>query len=105
MIHKRDITALARQIAKHFDPDRIILFGSYAYGKPTEDSDVDLLVVMEFEGKPSRKSYDILMEVDPRFAIDLIVRRPSEMKWRYDEGDPLIGDAVDYGKVIYAKDY
>lgn len=70
---------------------------------PTEDSDVDLLVVMDFEGKPSRKSFEILMEVSPKFPIDLLVRRPDEMVWRYEQGDPLIGDAMDYGKVIYAR--
>jgi predicted nucleotidyltransferase len=45
MIDKEDIVALAERIAREFAPERIILFGSYAYGTPTEDSDVDLLVV------------------------------------------------------------
>jgi len=102
-VKQRDIKALAKEIAARFDPERIILFGSYAYGTPTEDSDVDLLVVMPFEGKAFRKAVEILVQTRPQFAIDLIVRRPDEMVSRYQGGDPLIGDAVDFGKVIYVR--
>jgi len=103
-VQQRDIAALASEIAARFDPERIILFGSYAYGQPTEDSDVDLLVVMPFEGKAFRKAVEILVEVHPGiFPIDLIVRRPGELEARYTGGDPLIGDAVDFGKVLYAR--
>ena len=48
----RDFTSL---IAREFNPERIILFGSYAYGEPSDDSDVDLLVVLPFKGKAVRK--------------------------------------------------
>lgn len=103
MILQTQISQLARAIRDRFHPEKIILFGSYAYGTPTEDSDVDLLVVMPFEGKAFRKAVDILVAVSPQFAIDLIVRRPEEMDQRYRDGDPLIGDAVDFGKVLYAR--
>ena len=45
-IPMRVIRRYARAIADEFQPDKIILFGSYAYGTPNEDSDVDLLVIM-----------------------------------------------------------
>ena len=47
-----EIQKLCEQISRDFRPERIILFGSHAYGSPTPDSDVDLLVVMPFEGSP-----------------------------------------------------
>jgi predicted nucleotidyltransferase len=50
-ISQRTISSFARQVARQFNPQKIILFGSYAYGKPTEDSDVDILVVMPFKGR------------------------------------------------------
>jgi predicted nucleotidyltransferase len=48
----RDIQKIVQQIVEHFHPQQVILFGSYAHGAPTEDSDVDLLVVMETEEPP-----------------------------------------------------
>jgi hypothetical protein len=65
---------------------------------------VDLLVVMPFEGKAFRKAVQILCEVHPgTFPIDLIVRSPEDLERRYREGDPLIGDALDNGKTLYAR--
>ena len=51
MIGMEEIQTFARRIAEEFHPERIILFGSYAYGTPGPDSDMDLLVVLPFEGK------------------------------------------------------
>jgi predicted nucleotidyltransferase len=96
-----------RQISDHiiaaFQPERIILFGSYAYGQPHESSDVDLLVILPFEGTGFRKSLEILNTVNPRFSIDLIARRPEDTARRYAQGDPLIRDALDRGKVLYER--
>lgn len=102
MVTERDIQALADRIAAEFRPQKIILFGSRAYGTPHEDSDVDLLVVMETTPSHRRAAVEILGRVHPRtFAVDLIVRTPDEMRWRYMGGDPIIGDAVDRGRVLY----
>jgi predicted nucleotidyltransferase len=54
-ISQRTISSFARQVAQQFKPQKIILFGSYAYGRPTEDSDVDMLVIMPFEVKGAQK--------------------------------------------------
>src|SRR5688572_17485031 len=78
------IRRFARSIAKLFEPEKIVLFGSYAYGKPNEDSDVDLLVIM-----PTRNELDqavrICSAVSAPFPFDLIVRKPKEWKWRIEE--------------------
>ena len=103
MVRNKDIKALSNQIVTRFDPEQIILFGSYASGKPGNDSDVDLLVVMRFEGRRFRQSVEILNAIRPKFPVDLIVWRPEEVKRRYRLGDPLIGDALDKGRVIYAR--
>ena len=71
------IKDLALQIAREFGPQRVILFGSYAYGHPTEDSDVDMLVVLPFEGKPVRKAIEIRNKLNPRLPLDLLVRTPE----------------------------
>ena len=103
MAGMKEIRALSRRIAKEFDPERIILFGSYAYGNPTPHSDVDLLVIMDFEGKPFWKSLEILGRLEPSFSTDILARRPDDTRKRYALGDPLIREAIDRGKVLYER--
>jgi len=100
-ISQRTISSFARQVARQFNPQKIILFGSYAYGKPTEDSDVDMLVIMPFEGKGAQKATEILLATDPRFPIDLLVRTPEQIRTRIKLGDFFIREITRKGKVLY----
>jgi predicted nucleotidyltransferase len=97
------IRELVDRIVRHFQPERVVLFGSYAYGQPRPDSDVDLLVVLPFEGKSFRKSLEILNRVNPSFAVDLLARRPDDSARRYAQGDPLIREAFDRGKTLHER--
>jgi HEPN domain-containing protein/predicted nucleotidyltransferase len=101
-IPMRVIRALARRVAERFHPDKIILFGSYAYGTPHEDSDVDILVVM-----PARNQLDQAVQIDrvcqPCFPLDIIVRTPKNMQWRLKEGDSFLREIVSQGKILYEK--
>lgn len=101
MIEKRRIFELAEQIVSEFQPERVILFGSHAYGTPRPDSDVDLLVIMPFKGRSFDKSLEILNRTDPRFPIDLLVRDPEDTARRYREFDPMIREALDRGTILY----
>jgi uncharacterized protein len=96
------IRRFAREVAEKFQPDKIILFGSYAYGEPHADSDVDILVIM-----PCRNGIDLACRIDrvtdPPFALDLIVRSPKTMAWRLKEGDWFLREIVAKGKVLYEK--
>jgi len=103
MVDETQIAELSKQIVREFQPEKIILFGSYAYGQPRPDSDVDLLVVLPFEGKGFRKSLEILNRVSPEFSVELLARRPEDTARRYAEGDPLIREALDHGKVLYER--
>src|SRR5215471_14370499 len=98
----RVIRRYARAIAQEFHPDKIILFGSHAYGTPHEDSDVDLLVIM-----PARNQLDQAVRIRYRlaapFPMDLIVRTPKQMKWRLEEGESFLTEIVSRGKVLYEK--
>ena len=97
------IRKFARDVAARFQPEKIILFGSHAYGKPHADSDVDILVVM-----PARNQIDqafkIRVAVEAPFPMDLIVRTPKNLAWRLDEGDSFHTEIVTKGKVLYEKD-
>ena len=102
-IPMRLIRRYARAIAEEFHPDKIILFGSYAYGIPHEDSDVDLLVVM-----PARNQHDQAVRIRWRlaapFPVHLIVRTPKQMAWRLKEGESFTTTIMSQGKVLYEKD-
>jgi predicted nucleotidyltransferase len=96
------IRRYASEVVVRFQPEKIILFGSYAYGKPHADSDVDILVVM-----PARNELDQALRIDrfiePQFPLDLIVRTPKTMAWRLEEGDSFLREIVSKGKVLYEK--
>ncbi len=100
-ISKQAISEFSRQIAQQFHPHKVILFGSYAYGKPTVDSDVDMLVIMPFEGRGARKAIEILLATDPTFPIDLLVRTPEQVKERVELGDFFMREITEKGKVLY----
>jgi predicted nucleotidyltransferase len=98
------IKKLCGQIAREFKPEKIILFGSQAYGEPTAESDIDLLVVMPYKGSPFRQAGEILKRVIPRVGvlpIDLIVRTPKQVEERLAIGDQFINEILGRGKVMY----
>lgn len=103
VVDEERIRALAVRIASVCQPEKVILFGSYAYGEPTPDSDVDILVVLPFIGKGFWKAIEILNHVDPPFPVDLLARRPEDVARSYAEGDPLIREVLDRGKVLYER--
>lgn len=82
MIGFEQIQAVSFAIAAAFKPEQIILFGSYAYGTPTPDSDVDLLVVMPFEDHEAKQALRIRQSVKLPFPADLVVRSPEQLRQR-----------------------
>src|SRR5438105_280658 len=77
LIPRNRIQAYCDAVAGEFHPEKIILFGSYAYGRPTADSDVDLLVILPFRGSDVRKAIQIRARFDSPFPLDLLVRKPA----------------------------
>ena len=96
------IRKYARQVAERFKPDKIILFGSFAYGEPHQDSDVDLLVVMPCANHITQ-AVRIMTLLDAPFPLDLIVRSPTHLRKRIKEGSWFLREIVEKGKVLYAK--
>ncbi len=101
MISRQDIKQVCRKIAREFRPQRIILFGSYAYGRPTPDSDVDLLVVMPLTGRATDKAVEISSRLEHRFPIDLLVRSPEDIRQRLEWNDFFLREATEKGVVMY----
>ena len=102
MIARKDIQATCDDIVREFAPLQVILFGSYAYGTPTEDSDVDLLVVMEIpESETSRQASEIWQRIPYRFSMDLLVRSPAEIAYRVAHNDWFLREITEKGEVLY----
>ena len=94
------IRRFARRIAARFQPDKIILFGSYAYGKPHEESDVDLLVIMRTKNAIDQ-SIRISLAFTRLFSFDLIVRTPWQIERGLKDDDWFLREIVEKGKVLY----
>jgi predicted nucleotidyltransferase len=101
MVNIQEIRNLTSQIAREFNPDRIILFGSYAYGHPGNDSDVDLLVVLPFKGKAVRKAIEIRNKINAGVPLDLIVRTPEQLNDRVAQNDWFIREILERGHTLY----
>jgi predicted nucleotidyltransferase len=96
------IRKLAKAIAERFEPQCIILFGSQATGTSDEESDVDLLVVMETKNEISQ-AVRIREATEHPFPLDLLVRTPTKLKQRVLAGDWFLREIVEQGKVLYGR--
>jgi predicted nucleotidyltransferase len=99
----QEIEAYARLIAERFQPVRIVLFGSHAQGTPDADSDVDLLVLMEFDGPAQEQAYRIRRALPRRFPLDLLVRRPADVARRAAAGDQFLREILTTGRVLHER--
>lgn len=102
MIDHAQIRKYARTLGRQFQPKRVVLFGSYARGKATEDSDVDILVIMDHD-KPRNvdQAIAIRLQTDTPFPMDLLVKRPAEVADRLAMNDTFIRSVLEQGKVLY----
>ena len=105
MVTKKQIKELCDQIVREFQPEKIILFGSRAYGKPTRHSDVDLLVVMSYEGEYWRQLVKIIETLKSWLPLDLVLRTPKEIEERLAMGDGFIKEITERGEVLYEAEH
>ena len=97
------IQELVRQIVDGFQPQQVLLFGSYAYGTPSPESDVDLLVVMDTPLREVQQAVAIYQAVPHPFGLDLIVHTPARLAQRLELGDGFLREIVSRGKVLYER--
>jgi uncharacterized protein len=101
MLDPAEIVGFVDEVARRFSPRRIILFGSHAAGTPTEDSDADLLVVMDHRGPAHRTATRIRLAVGTWFPMDLIVRSPAELRKAVARKDWFFIEVMEQGIVLY----
>lgn len=98
----QNIKEITQKIVKEYQPEKIILFGSYAWGKPTEASDIDLLVVKNSQRPRLDRQRELRRKLFPPLVpTDILVYTPNEIVKRLSIGDFFIRDIVTKGKVLY----
>lgn len=102
---QKQIKTITAKIVKEYKPEKIILFGSYAWGKPHEDSDVDLLVVKTSRKRRIDRVRDLRLKLyGNNFPpMDILVYTPGEIKKRLAIGDFFVEDIVSKGKILYGR--
>ena len=101
MINRLAIKRVAREIGTRYHPRRVILFGSYAYGTPTKDSDVDFLVILNGRKRNAEQALEISRSISHPFPMDILVMKPREMSQRLKGGDTVLREMLTKGRVLY----
>jgi uncharacterized protein len=96
--------AIIDRLVRELGPEKIVLFGSYAYGVPTPDSDVDLLVIMETDAPRKERQWEVSRLLIPRpFPVDILVKTPAEIEQALAKGDFFIDEILTRGRVLYER--
>ena len=103
-VTEQALSDIAQHIVNELRPERIILFGSYGYGSPNENSDVDLLVIMETSSRPADRYLAVSRLLRPRpFPLDILVKTPDEISQALEKGDFFIRELVSKGQTLYER--
>ena len=98
MTTKEIVSEIVSKIKNQFKPQKIILFGSYAWGNPTEDSDIDLFIIMESSLRRDKRALQVQKMFSQRtFPLDIIVYTPEEVKQSLERGNPFIREILNQG--------
>ena len=95
---------IVHRLVTGLHPHKIILFGSYVYGLPTADSDVDLLVILETQARAAERYLHVSRLLQPRpFPLDLLVKTPGEIAQALARKDAFIREIMAQGRVLYER--
>ena len=101
MVCEADIQDFVDKVVEQFAPHRVVLFGSYARGNATPDSDVDLLVIMPTQKEAVEQAVEIRQCIRRSFPLDLIVKTPADVSWRLSHHDCFLRSVMAEGKTLY----
>lgn len=101
---RRYIVKIVDEIRRGYRPEKIILFGSYAYGQPTKDSDIDLFIIKETDRPRWERFVEVsklLFKISNDMSVEPLVFTPAELGERISIGDPFILEILQKGEVLY----
>ncbi|MCK4347075.1 MAG: nucleotidyltransferase domain-containing protein [Thermoplasmatales archaeon] len=101
---RKAIRLVADKLKESYNPEKIILFGSYAWGLPDEDSDIDILVIKDTEKTPHRRNVNarkLVSSLRRGYGLDILVITPEELKSRLEIGDQFLQEIISRGETLY----
>jgi uncharacterized protein len=102
---RKIIGDILRKLVAEYAPQRVILFGSYAYGNPRSDSDIDLLIIKETSDRFIDRWVTvrrILSDAKRSLPLDTLILTPQEVAHRLAIGDQFVAEVLERGEVLYA---
>ena len=99
------IREIVQSLVTGYTPEKIILFGSYAYGEPNADSDIDLLIIKETQERFFERLNTVrrvATGTHRHIPFEPIVLTPQEVEQRLQAGDQFIDEILQKGAVLYA---
>ena len=101
--HQTEVNKIINQIKKAYQPEKIIIFGSYAYGTPNESSDVDLAVIKETKENFVNRLKKMAKIIRSYLGADILVYTPNEWQEALKRGDYFVEEIAKKGKIVYKK--
>lgn len=102
----KELHKIVSLLVRHYQPEKIVLFGSLVTGQVQEGSDIDLLLVKQSKKRPLERVMEVMALLGyPRVALDIFVYTPEEIAYLQQEESPFIQNILEHGKVLYEKDY
>jgi predicted nucleotidyltransferase len=103
-VTEESLAVIVQRLVPALKPHKIIVFGSYSYGAPSPDSDLDLLVIADTQARPVDRYLRVSSLLRPRpFPLDILVKTPEEIKQAFAQGDPFIVEILTQGRVLYER--
>jgi uncharacterized protein len=102
---RKEIANILGRLIAEYAPQRVILFGSYAYGNPQSDSDIDLLIIKETSDRFIDRWVTvrrILSDAKRSLPLDTLILTPQEVAHRLAIGDQFVAEVLERGEVLYA---
>jgi len=101
------IDRIVEKTVRGYQPERILLFGSHAYGEPDDQSDVDLLIIKDDSRSPAEREFEIrklLREENSKVGLSLLAYSPSEVQARLRIGDDFFQEIMRRGILLYERE-
>lgn len=102
MVKKEEIEKMGQKIVREYKPEKIYLFGSFVWGKPNNDSDVDLFIVKETSKHRHKRQVEVRKIINGKLPVDVLVYTPQETEKRLRMRDLFIKDILEKGKLLYS---
>ena len=103
-VDEDEFRAIMERLVRELHPEKVVLFGTYAYGTPTPDSDVDLLVIMQTDAPPVERFAMVSRTLEPRpFPVDILVKTPAQIERALAKGVFCIREILTRGRVLYER--